>query len=283
MEQRAECSDTETCEYPPFSQVELNVWPAQSAHEYSRLSGCDPRGDFPSFGIEPGGRWDDAEGMPTTAGRDSPDQSPDHGLGSRPLDTRVVAVTFRRTPQAPADVVYLLEVRPPGERWDESPYVAAVERILVSDGDQPPAIHTLRVTKEYSNWGAEASRADIAMSVAGTESAGGPVPAAAVEKSFRAILELAERPVQQAVQREEAIARAQLVVAALSESDVARLTLTDEEHRATSRVWSVGLVAADRTRYQVELGFVDGDPATAHVRRTHKSEVVDSLDTGNGA
>ena len=41
--------------------------------------------------------------------------------------------------------------------------------------------------------------------------------------------------------------------------------------------------APDLARFQVEIGFVDGDPTTAHVRHSPAAEVVDSVSTGFGA
>lgn len=194
-----------------------------------------------------------------------------------------IKVTFGRVLEGPAHDVFLLDVHPPstpGERFDETPYLDVLEPILHTHGTTDP--YVVHVNRTHSSWDESAGKADIVVALAtGHTSRVEPTAAASVASAFRKILGHADEPAP-GLGHDDAITRARLSVeSAYPDVHADRLMTTDEQHMASSGTWSVGLSLPDLARFQVTLGFVDGDAGTTHIRRTPASEVVDSIGTGS--
>jgi hypothetical protein len=101
-----------------------------------------------------------------------------------------------------------------------------------------------------------------------------------VVQSAFAKLAATSQAAERTLSRGDAITAARAAVAhAFPGVDPAGLSLTDEEHHEAEGRWSMGLAQPGVTRYQVQLGFVPGAPASAHVHRMPLGEVVDSVGT----
>lgn len=200
------------------------------------------------------------------------------------VDDLFVMIGYGRDPVGPPTEVFLLETRlspAPGARWDDSAYLDAVEGILTAGGGRPPP-HAVTVSRTHADWGGRTARADVMMSVAMTDvTRAVPLEVRdAVTTAFRTMMSAAGRAPLPGVAHDEAIAVARRLVATVwPDVDPTALAVSDEEHKVATRAWSLGLVTHDRTRYEAEVGFVEGDPATVHVRRSHEPEVVDSVGT----
>jgi hypothetical protein len=100
----------------------------------------------------------------------------------------------------------------------------------------------------------------------------------AVTAAFWAVLDRGSAPEPVELLEEEAVASA---CARVEEayphvhSDV--LTVSEVEHRAAQRAWSVGLRTRDLDRYLVVVGFLDGYAGSTHIRHEPRSEVRDSV------
>ncbi len=206
----------------------------------------------------------------------------DRSFVSTGVDELLVTLAFGRSPDGPADEVFVLETRPPvppGGRWDETPYVEALEGVLRSTG-RPGTPHSLTVCTRHTSWGRPSARADIVLSVAlaGTSTTANRKAREAVKAAFREMLGSSDNERRRSASHDEAVSAARRLVATVwSDVDAVELSVSHEEHRASTHAWSFGLVARDRTRYQALVGFVDGDPSTVHIRRGPEPEVVDSV------
>lgn len=188
-----------------------------------------------------------------------------------------VSVAFAPTGDVPAEEVYVLEVRraaPATREWDERRYVERLGGVLPA-ATPPP--YTFAVSRRRCTWEAPEGRCDVALLVVSTADAGSRE---AVATAFRSILDLEQAGGSAPASRSEAIAVARRVAAVVwADTDAAGLTVTEEEHRPAQQRWAIGLVGPDGTRYQVDVGLVDGNPATVRARRTAPAEVVDSIGT----
>lgn len=199
------------------------------------------------------------------------------------VDRLSVRLVYSRVLEGPAHDVFLLETRPALStgRFDETPYLDWLEPVLHPNGDgyAPSVVH---VNRTHRNWVDSAGEAEIVVSLAtGRSTTMEPAAADSVGSVFRTILEHAadERPA--ALGHRDALREARLrVERAYTEVHADRLAVTDEEHVPGSGMWSVGLVLRGRARFEVQIGFVDGDPRVTHIRRRPGSEIVDSVGTG---
>ena len=91
-----------------------------------------------------------------------------------------------------------------------------------------------------------------------------PPLGAAVLAAFETMLANPEG--QPALPRDDALSLSRrLVHSAWPEVGAGTLTVTDEEHHHASGLWRVGLCSPARTRFEVDLGILGGDPSTAHL------------------
>jgi hypothetical protein len=197
-------------------------------------------------------------------------------LGLARVDQVLVVATLRRIhdPEASEAFVVAVEV-PPGERLDEEGLLDELGAAPSALG--PQALWSLDVTRAHAGTGTHVtdSRAEVRLDVV--------VPTsqtdAAVEvlESLWARIRSLATTAAQGLDRETAIGRAREVVALAWDVDANRLRVSDEEHHPEHGGWTIGLVDGDVGRYEVDLGVVDGDPHTAHVRRHAATEVADSV------
>lgn len=197
---------------------------------------------------------------------------------------RITVSCARSLDEMPSDV-YLLELGPTDERalgegrFDEVPYLEHLEPVLEAvDG---PSSWVVEVTRTHRSDHDGVGRAHLSVLLgtgrASSASARDPGLTSRVEDAFTRII---RPPVPPAVEptRDEALALAAAAVThAFPGVAPEALSLTDEEHHAAARQWSVGLAMPGVARFQIQLGFVPGAPSSAHVRRMPVSEVVDSV------
>lgn len=200
------------------------------------------------------------------------------------VDRLSVRVSYCGVLEGPPHDVFLLDVRPggAGDAFDETPYLDALEPVLHTHGDTADPC-TVHVTRTHRSWTTEAGEAEISIALAtGRASTVDRSATESVVSAFRKVLELAAPGPSDPLDHHDALAEARLrVERAYAEVHADLLTVTDEEHVAGARTWSVGL-SFPRARFQVLLGCVDGDPRSTHIRRLRGGEVVDSVGTGAG-
>lgn len=214
------------------------------------------------------------------------EESAGHTLDLGRVDELRIRVSYARMLDGPAFNVFFLDVHPttaPDERFDEMPYLDALGPLVHVGG--APLPYSVHVNRTHSTRGTGAGEVDIvvALTMRGYSTALGRVSVDAVRGCFRRILEYVGGLPTALPTRTEAITEARLRVEyAYPDVHADHLAVTNEEHRP-NRSWSVGLMTPDLTRFQVVLGFAEGAPGTAHIRRITRSEVVDSVGTdGDG-
>lgn len=201
------------------------------------------------------------------------------------VDEMRVQLSFSRVLDGPAHDVFLLDVHPRAstDRFDEAPVLEVLEPVLYTRGpaSDPYVVH---VSRTHSSWAGGAGQAQIAIALATGLSTGmGPAATEVVRSTLRKVLEHVGAEKAAPLTHREAIDEARLrVERSFPEVHADRLTVTDEEHISAEGRWSVGLTLSTVARFQVDIGFVDGDSQTTHVRRMPGSEVVDSVGAGSG-
>ncbi len=197
---------------------------------------------------------------------------------------RITVACARSLEEMPSDV-YLLELGPTDERalgegrFDEVPYLEHLEPVLEAAGGPSAWVVDVTRTHRSEHEGVGRAHLSVLLGTGRASLATGRAPdlTPLVQEAFARII---HPPVPSAVEptRDEALALATAAVthAFLGVAPEA-LSLTDEEHHAAERQWSVGLAMPGVARFQVQLGFVPGAPSSAHVRRMPVSEVVDSV------
>jgi hypothetical protein len=198
------------------------------------------------------------------------------------VDAVLVKVRVSTALGGPVRDVFLLDVRPEAAdgRFDEAPYLEVLERSLLANG-VPTDVCAVEVRRRHQGRAASPGEADIVLDLAaGRPGAADRAVRAAVRDGFRSILNEAGGAPDRVLIRDDAVAQARARVAqSYPEVPAGQLALSDEEHRAGAGMWSLGLVLPGSARFDVLLGFVDGRPQSAHVRRSRGSEVVDSVGT----
>lgn len=197
-----------------------------------------------------------------------------------------VRLACSRGLEEPAHDVFLLETGTGdgATRFDEGPYLADLAPLLSPAG--PPANRwEVHVGRTHRSWVSGAGEAEITILLAtGRSSHLAPGAAELVRAAFRRVLARSpagDVPVRVLDQgREEVIAAARHSVAKADPAVATdQLVLTEEDHIPAEGMWSVGLMQPGVAWFEVLLGFVDGVPGTAHIRRTTAIEVVDSVGT----
>jgi hypothetical protein len=184
---------------------------------------------------------------------------------------RITVACARSLDEMPSDV-YLLELGPTDEtalgegRFDEVRYLEYLEPVLDAAGGPPSWVVDVTRTHRSDHDGVGKAHLSVLLGMGRPPSGTGPDP------------DLTPAPPAVEPTRDEALAAAaDAVTHAFLGIDPDILSLTDEEHHAAERRWSVGLAVPGVARFQVQLGFVPGAPTSAHVRRLPVSEVVDSV------
>jgi hypothetical protein len=214
------------------------------------------------------------------------DRSSESLLRLGPVSRVRVQVGYRDRPDGSPYEQFLLDLPlpeediPPGDSFDERPYLAALDPV-VRAGHDVPRHYSLHVHRWHTTWGPNTGAFEIGVTVTAGRRAPGMARAAAdaVLEAFRALLDLAGRPETPALTRDAAIVGARHGVAGAYGVDAETLSLTAEEHHAARQAWSLGLRTADLDRYSVLVGLVDGFAGSVHVRHERPPEVIDSVGT----
>jgi len=198
------------------------------------------------------------------------------------VDQLHVRLTYSHLVEGPAHDVFLLDVGVVASTgFDERAYLDVLEPVLHTHGEEADAC-SVRVSRTHRSWSASPGEAEIAVALAtGRADTTDHGSTNAVRSAFRQLLSLAGDETAATFTYQEAITEARLrLECAYADVHADRLSVTDEEHQVSQGLWSVGLVhLPTRTRFRVVLGFVDGDPRTAHIRRVSSGEVVASVGT----
>jgi hypothetical protein len=199
------------------------------------------------------------------------------------VDVLRIRVACSSAPEGPSLEVFLLDTHLPlgAGPFEESVYLKALEPVLHTHGPRPePCV--VRLTRTHRSESGTHGEAEISV---GLSTAGGravdPATREAVLSAFRDVLRRVDLVNGHTPDHAEAIAEARLrVQEGFPDVDAASLLVTDEEHRASAGMWSVGLALPEVARFKVLLGCVDGVPGTTHITRRPTTEVVDSVGTG---
>lgn len=199
---------------------------------------------------------------------------------------RVTVACARSLDDVPHDV-YLLNLTPAddptpgGGRFDEVSYLECLEPVLDAAGGPPSWVVDVARSHRSDRDGMGEAHLSVLLAMGDSAPAAQPPnDLTPVVQSAFAQLARTSRAAERALSRGEAISGATAAVAhAFPGVDPKDLSLTDEEHHEAEGRWSVGLAQPGVTRYQVQLGFVLGAPASAHVHRMPLGEVVDSVGT----
>lgn len=195
------------------------------------------------------------------------------------VDELHLRITYSRMLEGPAHDVFLLETPTPAtSEFEERPYLDILAGVLHAHGAaaDPCVVH---LNRTHRSWSPSAGEVEIVVALAtGYATVTDPEATQAVASAFREVLGHVGAAEVSALTHGEVITEARLrVERAYPEVHADRLDLTGEEHVAARRLWSVDLVHSGTARFEVALGFVDGDPRTTHIRRLPFSEVVDSV------
>lgn len=201
------------------------------------------------------------------------------GLDLDRVDDVRVKLAYSEVPDGPPHEVFLLDahLEDPGA-FDAHSYFEDLEPVLQVLGQAPdPCV--VRLVRTHRSGSARTGEVEISIGL--TTSTTRPVDHAsteAVTAAFRRILQRVTPAGGSSPGHDEAMAEARLrVQEAYPGASADSLAVTDEEHLAHAHMWSVGMTRGTTMRYHVVLGFVDGMPGTAHVRRMPTGEVVDSV------
>jgi hypothetical protein len=196
-----------------------------------------------------------------------------------------VRLAYSRVLEGPAHDLFLLDVHPrPADAFDEAAparLLELLEPVLRMHGTEPDP-YVVRVCRRHRSWEGDAAEADLSVSLCtGLSTTLAPAAAEVVRTALRQISASLDTERSSALSHAEALTEARLrVERGYPDAHADRLTVTDEEHVAADGRWSVGLALPASARFQVVIGFVDGDPRSTHIRRLPSSEVVDSVGTG---
>ncbi len=197
-----------------------------------------------------------------------------------PLERLRVTVAVGHEPGVPAHDVFLLEAALPTAPTDldTDAYLDLLEPLLAS-GATTVRRWAVEVLRRHASW-SDAGEVEVRLDLwPGREW----LPDARVEAArevFRAVLDLAGSPEAEELGHDAAVARARDVAErAYPEVVAGELSLREEEHVPATGVQWVGFDDAGAAHLEVWIGFVDGLPTTARVRRVHAFEVVDSVGT----
>ena len=210
---------------------------------------------------------------------------------SRPLltlgrvDRLRVQVGYRVSPDGPAYQQFLLDVpvadpddvRNP-DAFTEQQVLAALEPVLYA-GAEAPRHYSLHQHRWHTSWGASPGSLEIGLLV----TIGARTPAvleasqSAVSGAFQDLLDLAGPQEPTPTPRDVAILRARRSAATAYGLDPDALSLSAEQHHASSNSWNVGLRSAAGDEYDVLVGLVDGYAGSVRVRHEHRTEVSDSV------
>lgn len=199
------------------------------------------------------------------------------------VDQVRVSLSYGAVLDGPAHDVFLLQLRPRRveDVFDEVPYLELLEPVLHQHGAAPdPCV--LQVTRTHRSWTGSPGEAEIALTLStGRARPVGNGQAAVARDAMRSLLQWGGDGQAGPLRRRDALSAArELVRRAYPEARHDTLLVTDEEHLASAGMWSIGLaVPGAPARFGAVLGFVDGHPRTAHLRRMPGSEVVDSVGT----
>lgn len=195
------------------------------------------------------------------------------------VDELRIKVAYTSQPEAPSHEVFLLDVRiPEPGTFDEQGCLEDLEPIVAARGQSPHSCIVRRMRTHKSGSGRDGEAEISVIVTTGDVHAVDGSTTEAVTTAFRDILQRVKAADASSLDHDAAIVEARTRVAkAYPEVSAASLAVTDEEHLAHARMWSVGMAQGTATRYQVMLGFVHGVRGTAHVRRMPAGEVVDSV------
>jgi hypothetical protein len=187
-----------------------------------------------------------------------------------------VRIAFVDAPDAPADIVVELEVSDPaiaqGQAWSEVPYLEALDPVSLEGSGPAHKPYVLDVKKTHFSWGADGAGASIVLAVANAAVNGviGAATWSALVAAFRSLNQLSSYDTDVPFERDEAIARARWrIQAAYDGANADDLRLTGETHDIEHERWTLEFVTPGepRTRYTVELGVIEGLPATTRISR----------------
>jgi hypothetical protein len=193
------------------------------------------------------------------------------------LDQVLVVATLRRIADAdPADAFVVSIDIAPWQAFDEASVLGLLARVPVEMGSQ--TLWSLQVSRTHVGVGAERSEAsaEVRLDLV-APSADASAHLQRLVDLVEGLRNLAPRSTRR-LAREEAIDEARSLVALVwsRESDPP-LAVSEEEHHTAPHHWTLGLVDADLTRFQVVIGAVAGDPHVARLRRRAAAEVSDSI------
>ena len=202
-------------------------------------------------------------------------------------DLRVVedlrlSVAFAHAPDGPPAEVFALELSRGAtatkQAWDER-YLAVLDGVVSANADRP---YRIAATRRYGTWETSGEHAEISlrMGLGDTRDTADDASVSAVLTAFRDMVHDLPPGHASPVSRSEAITVARRVVSATwAESVAGDLALAEEEHRPVEQLWTIGLVGPEGIQYRVQVGLVDGTPASVHARRIAPAEIVDSVGT----
>lgn len=162
----------------------------------------------------------------------------------------------------------------PDQRLDEESLLALLS---AAAGTGPRTPWSLAVTRIHAGTGADAdqSRCDVRLDLVAPAA-----DVAAARDALRALVPQVRALATGAAPRLEhdgALDRARDLVGRVWPADADALGLSDEQHHPEVGGWTLGLAAGSCARFEVEVGVVEADPRTVHLRRREASEVADSI------
>lgn len=193
------------------------------------------------------------------------------------VDELLVVTALRGVSRSqPTHAVVVRTDVPPEGSLDERRLLALLAEVVGALG--PGTVWSLDVARRHEGAGAgppTRSRADVRLDLV-TPAADTAAVLGRLEPLLRQVRSLSPAAHRHAG-RQEAIAVATELVGLVWGPGDSGLRVSDEEHHPEQGGWTIGLADGDVARYDVDLGVVDGDPHTAHLRRHDAAEVADSI------
>jgi hypothetical protein len=190
------------------------------------------------------------------------------------VDQVRIQVGYRATPDGPAYEQFLLDLAVPSETpFDEQRLLPVLEPVLYAGS--AARHYSLHAHRWHTSWGASPGAVELALLVTT-----GPRRAALsdnVTAPFRELLHMFESPALTPVSRDAAVVRAKRSAALAYGLDPDALSLSVEEHHASTNSWSLGLRTPRGDEYDVVVGFLDGYAGSVQVRHVDPIEVSDSV------
>ena len=195
------------------------------------------------------------------------------------LDQVCIIATLRRIAHADLVDAFVVSIDiAPWQAFDERSVLELLARVPVEMGQQ--TLWSLRVARCHEGVGQERSeaRTEIRLDLVApsSDAAAGLERLAALTQD---LCGLAPRSTRRLTRDEAVEAARDLVALVWDGAPGSALSVSDEEHHSEPHRWTLGLVGADHTRFQVDIGAVAGDPHTARLRRRVAAEVSDSVGT----